>query len=409
MKKLQNHSYAYQITLCVPIYNTERWLSQCLDSLVDQDIWEKIFIILVDDGSEDGSFKIARNFARKYSKNTLLINHGENKGSLAARYSAIMNIETPFAMFVDSDDLLPPSACSALYEVIVAKEADVVIGQMRNLYGKNITNDPGMNRSFQLYCETDNLRLQDNLDIIETVLWRKIYRSNILKKIVHGKNGRVFPAISYGEDGLLSTAVFMESRKIFLSNKVVYYYRNNNESLTSNMSNKSIIDYLLVSVNIWKLAIYYNCFGLATLGGRILNRTEHKFFNSEFCFPYSLKMLKEFASMNKIANELGENFRISLILEQENKLLEGFGIPRMFETLDIPECTNFYNSDKNEIENRNISTHSNYHFRQLKLKKKMRAIAIVVSKKIGIYEKIRVFLNIFRKFLFAAKKLFNDS
>lgn len=106
---------------------------------------------------------------------------------------------------------------------------------------------------------------------------------------------------------------------------------------------------------------------------------------------------------------LGRIFRISPILEQENKLLEGFGISRMFETLDIPECTNFYNSDKHEIENRNISNHINYHFRQLELKKKMRSIAIVVSKKIGIYKKIRIFLNIFRKFLFTAKKLFNDS
>ena len=82
---------------------------------------------------------------------------------------------------------------------------------------------------------------------------------------------------------------------------------------------------------------------------------------------------------------------------------------RMFETLDIPECTNFYNSEKHGIENQNISNHGNYHFRQLELKKKMRAIAVVVSKKIGIYRKIRVFLNILRKFLFTAKKPFNDS
>ena len=308
MKKLQNHSCSYQITLCVPIYNTERWLSQCLDSLVDQDIWEKIFIILVDDGSEDGSVKTARNFARKYSKNTILINHGENKGTLAARYSAIMNIETPFAMFVDSDDLLPPSACSDLYEVIVSKEADVVMGQMRKLRGKNITNDPGMNHCFQFFCETDNLRLQDDFDITGSLLCGKIYRSKLLKTIVHGTNGRVFPAICHGDDSLLSTALFMESKKIFITNKIVYYYRNNDQSLTSKITNNDIIDYFLVSVNIWKLAIYYRCFGLANRGGRILNWTEHEFFNSEFCFPYSFKMLNEFASMNKIANELGKNF-----------------------------------------------------------------------------------------------------
>ena len=409
MKKLQNNSYPHQITVCVPIYNTECWLSQCLDSLVDQDIWGKIFVILVNDGSEDGSLKIAQQFSRDYPQKTLVLDHGENKGTLAARYSAIIHIETPFAMFVDSDDLLPPSACSALYEVIVAKEADVVMGQMRKLRGKNITNDPGMNYWFQCYSETDNLRLQGDFDIAGSILCGKIYRSKILKAIVNGINGRAFPAISYGEDLLLSTAIFMESQKIFIANKIVYYYRNNEKSHSMNTSNKSIIHYILVSINVWKLAIYYDSFRLAELGGRMLNWTEHEFFNSELCFPYRLKMLNTIASMNKIANNLGENFQISLILEQENKLIKEFGINKIFETLEIPECTNFCNSKKYKIENQNISNYRNYHFHQLQFKKKIRAIARTFSKKIRIYGSIRIFLNIFRKFLFTAKKLFNDS
>lgn len=409
IKKLQNDSYPHQITVCVPIYNTECWLSQCLDSLVAQDIWEKIFIILVNDGSEDGSLKIARNFAQEYSKNTLLINHGENKGLLAARYSAIMHIETPFAMFVDSDDLLPPSACSNFYDVIVAKEADVVIGQMRKLRGKDITNDPGMNYFFQCYSETDNLRLQGDFDIAGSLLCGKIYQSKLLKMVVHGINGRAFPAISYGEDTLLSTAVFMESQKIFLANKIVYYYRNNEKSLTMNSSNKSIIHYIIASINVWKLAIYYDSLGLAELGGRMLNWTEHEFFNSELCFPYRLNMLNKIASMNKIANKLGENFQISNILEQENKLIKEFGIPKMFEILDIPECKNLYKSKKYKIKNQNTLNSGNYHFHQLEFKKKVRAIARTFSKKIGIYRLIRIFLNIFRKFLFNVKKPFNDS
>ena len=409
MKKLQNDSYPHQITVCVPIYNTERWLSQCLDSLVAQDIWGKIFVILVNDGSEDGSLNIAQQFSRDYPQKTLVLDHGENKGLLAARYSAIMRIETPFAMFVDSDDLLPSSACADLYEAIIEKKADVVIGQMRELRGKNIINDPMMNYCFQYYCETDNLRLQDDFNIAVSLFCGRIYQSKILKAIVHGINGRAFPAISYGEDNLLSTAIFMKSQKIFLTNKVIYYYNNNNQSLTSNIRNKSIIDYLLVSINIWKLAIYYDCFRLAELGGSMLYEAESKFFNSEFCFPYSLKMLNTFASMNKLANDLGENFQLSLISEQENKIIKEFGILKMFEMLEIPECTNFYNSKKYKIENQKLSNHRNYHFQQLEFKKKMRYIARSFSKKIRIYRAIYIFLNIFRKFLFTAKKLFNDS
>ena len=363
----------------------------------------------MNDGSKDGSLKIAQKFLSDYTQKTLVLDHGENKGLLAARYSAIMHIETPFAMFVDSDDLLPPSACSALYDVIVAKETDVVIGQMRKLRGKNITNDPGMNYWFQCYCEKDNLRLQGNFDIAGSILCGKIHRSKVLKSIVYGINDRAFPAISYGEDNLLSTAIFMESQKIFLANKVVYFYRNNEKSITMNISNKSIIDYILVSINVWKLAIYYDSLSLAELGGRMLNWTEHEFFNSELCFPYKLNMLNIIAPMNKIANKLGENFQIPLILEQENKIIKEFCIPKMFETLDILECANFYKTKKYKIENQNISNRGNYYFHQLEFEKKMRAIARNFSKKIRIYRSIRIFLNIFRKFLFNVKKPFNDS
>ena len=396
METSQNKLNPYQITVCVPIYNTERWLSQCLDSLVAQDIWRKLFVILVDDGSKDGSFKIAQKFSQDYSQKTLLLSHGENKGLLAARYSAIMQIKTPFAMFVDSDDLLPPSACSALYEAIVAKEADVVMGQWQALDGSNITNITWIDKWFQYYRETDNLRLQGDFEIASSVLWGKIYRSTLLKATVHGKNSRAFPAISSGEDCLLSTAIFMKAQKIFLTNKIIYYHRANDESLTSNISDKSIIDYLLVSLNIWKLAIYYRCFRLAELGGGILNWAEHRFFDSELCFPYSLKMLSTLASMNKIANELGDNFQLSLILEQENKLIKEFGIPKMFETLEIPECANFYNSKKPEMKNRKISNHRHYRFRRLEFKKKMRAIVRTLSKRLRLYRTLRFFLKIVR-------------
>ena len=388
----------YQITVCVPIYNTERWLFQCLDSLVAQDIWGKLFVILVDDGSEDESFKIAQRFSQDYSQKTLLLSHGENKGLLAARYSAIMRIETPFAMFVDSDDLLPSSACSNLYEAIVAQEADVVMGQMRTLDGSNITNKNTayMDRWFQYYSETDNLRLQGNFRIASLPLCGKIYRSTILKATVYGINGRDFPAISYGEDDLLSTAIFMKARKFFLINKISYYYRANDESLVSNISNKGIIDYFFVSLNIWKLAIYYRCFKLAEQGGRILNLAEHRFFNSELCFPYSLKMLNILASMNKVASEFGGNFKRSLIVEQENKLIKEFSIPKLVELLEIPECS-FYNFHKPEkpTETRTISNGRHYHFRRLGFREKMWAISRTLSKRLKLYRTLRPFIRAF--------------
>ena len=397
MKKLQNNSYPHQITVCVPIYNTEHWLSQCLDSLVAQDIWGKIFIILVNDGSEDGSLKIAQQFSRDYPQKTLVLDHAENKGLLAARYSAIMRIETPFAMFVDSDDLLPSSACSDLYEVIVGKEADFVMGKIRILDGIDFKNYPLTDQFFRYFNETDNLRLQGDFSLACLPMVGKIYRTKILKATIHEKKVIEFPAISCGEDLLLSAAIFMKAQKIFLANKIIYYYRVNEKSITHNIDNRCIIDYLLSSLNIWKLAVYYNCFKLAEQGGVKLNNAEREFCNSELCFPHSLRMLNIFSSMNKIANSLGENFQLSLILEQENKLIKQFDIPRISEVLEISKCR-FYSSQKPKVKkNKNTLSQNSYEFRRIGLKEKIWAITRTASKRLKLYKIIRTFVRIFRR------------
>lgn len=396
MKKLQNSSYPHQITVCVPIYNAEHWLSQCLDSLVAQDIWEKIFIILVNDGSEDGSLKIAQQFSRDYPKKTLLLDHGENKGSLAARYSAIMRIETPFAMFVDSDDLLPSFACSDLYEAIIEKKADFVMGKIRILDGIDFRDYPLTDQFFQYFNEADNLRLQGDYRLACLPMVGKIYRTKILKATIHEKKVIEFPAISCGEDPLLSAAIFMKAQKIFLANKIIYYYKVNEKSITHNIDNKCIIDYLLSSLNIWKLAVYYNCLKLAEQGGVKLNNAEREFCNAELCFPHSLRMLNIFSSMNKIANSLGENFQLSLILEQENKLVKQFDIPRISEILEIYKCR-FYSSKKNQSQkNQNTLSHNYYEFRRVEFKEKIWAITRTSSKRLKLYKTIRTFVRIFR-------------
>ena len=167
---------------------------------------------------------------------------------------------------------------SDLYDVINIKEADIIIGKMRLLDGEILKNKTYMDRWFRYYCETDNLRLQGDFEIAGLPLCGKIYRSEILKLAVHGKNTREFPAISCGEDMLLSIIIFLKSQKIFIMGKVIYHHRVNYKSLSHNISNKRVIEYLLVSLNIWKLFPYYNYFKLAELGGTILNHYEDAFF-----------------------------------------------------------------------------------------------------------------------------------
>ena len=90
-----------KVSIGVPVYNVAEYLPQCLDSILRQTFTD-FEIILVDDGSTDGSFEICQEYAAKDSRFKLI--HQENKGLADARNTIIKNVKTEFIAWVDSDD-----------------------------------------------------------------------------------------------------------------------------------------------------------------------------------------------------------------------------------------------------------------------------------------------------------------
>lgn len=117
------------ITIIVPVYNTAKYLQQCIDSIILQ-TFKNFELIIVDDGSYDGSSKICDRFR---SKNIKVV-HQENSGVSAARNVGIEKARGDYIMFVDSDDVIEPEMLSSLYET--AKKfnyPDVVIAELDSL------------------------------------------------------------------------------------------------------------------------------------------------------------------------------------------------------------------------------------------------------------------------------------
>ena len=337
MKIEKNQSF--DITICIPIYNTELWLSECLKSIVSQSIWEKIFVILVDDGSNDNSRQIACDFAQRYSEQVKLIHHTENKGLLAARYTAIIHVQTLYMMFLDSDDLLRSGACAALYNAITENEADIIMGQMHTLDRNKITdrNTAYINRLFEDYQTNQNLRLVDNYWFAGFPVCGKIYRSEIVKIAAYGAGSRDFPAVSSGEDHLLSSAIFMKSQKFYLLKKAVYLYRVNHESLTNKSSLKSLIDYLLVVLNIVKLSIFHHNRKLWESAVDIFNLLETRFQKAEFGGTNKQDVIDLLAAIKKIVHSSKKMPDIPCILLQETQIMKDLNIPKLNHILNCPE------------------------------------------------------------------------
>ena len=120
-----------KISIIVPVYNVEKYLKECVESILKQ-TYSNIEILLVDDGSKDSSPAICDEYAKKYSKVKVI--HKENGGLSSARNTGLDNVskDTTYVMFIDSDDLLTPNACELMEKEITTKHADFVIGNYQN-------------------------------------------------------------------------------------------------------------------------------------------------------------------------------------------------------------------------------------------------------------------------------------
>ena len=108
-----------KISIIIPAYNVEEYLEKCLESIISQN-FDKVEIIIVDDGSTDKSLQIAKEYQKKYPEKTRVISQ-ENKGQGGARNTGI------YLLFVDSDDTIKSGMLETLYTEMEKSNADIVL------------------------------------------------------------------------------------------------------------------------------------------------------------------------------------------------------------------------------------------------------------------------------------------
>ncbi|MDD4509937.1 MAG: glycosyltransferase, partial [Oscillospiraceae bacterium] len=128
-----------KISVIVPVYNVERYLRTCMDSLVNQTL-EDIEIIVVNDGSPDNSLSILEEYEKKYAEKVSVYSI-ENHGVSYARNYGADRAEGEYLLFVDSDDFVEPQMCEMLYEKAVNDGNDLVLCSRNNIYESPAGND----------------------------------------------------------------------------------------------------------------------------------------------------------------------------------------------------------------------------------------------------------------------------
>lgn len=164
-----------KVSIIIPIYNVKKYVSKCIDSAINQDFAD-YGIILVDDGSTDGSGEIADNYGEKYPEKIVVI-HQENKGLGGARNTGgIENARGMYLLFLDSDDFIEKDTLSSLYTIAEKQEADLVMFQMRTVNEEGRTIRISKNQ-----FPEDVMCLENNRKLLfgQISAWSKLYSKNL--------------------------------------------------------------------------------------------------------------------------------------------------------------------------------------------------------------------------------------
>ena len=211
-----------KVTIVIPVYNVEKYLSKCIKSVINQ-TYKNIEIILVDDGSKDNSGIMCDNFAKKDSRITVV--HKENGGLSSARNVGIEIATGESVFFVDSDDYISEDCISKMVELMETYNADISIVQMKyileNMNEEYITN------------EKEKVYVMDTERAIEESLYQRLYTccapAKLYKRNVIGKIR--FPLGRISEDLATCHLFLSNAQKIVYSSYYGYYYRQHEASI----------------------------------------------------------------------------------------------------------------------------------------------------------------------------------
>lgn len=210
---------AAKISVIIPVYNAEKYLEECLDSIVNQ-TFQDIEIVIVNDGSTDGSLQIIKKYKSKYD--TIKVIDQVNKGVVEARIVGLLNATGDYIGWCDADDFCELNMFEELYRTAVENNADVVSCNY-NFYPHKINNKEKWFKEY--YGEVDWRFIERNTiqpnKIVARSLLEAIDAVNLLKKVGEG----------FYEN------VLIKADKIVTINKCLYNYRVGHVSTSTNRTN----------------------------------------------------------------------------------------------------------------------------------------------------------------------------
>jgi glycosyl transferase cpsJ(V) len=212
-----------KVSVLVPVFNAEKHLSQCLDSIVSQ-TFRDLQVVIVDDGSTDNSLDICRDYANRFK--FVEVYHQENAGVAAARNALLDRAKGEYTLFVDSDDWI---------------ESDMIVGLIRYIieYDLDIAICGSVSETGNWSTAVDTSYCMPHIDVREDAvkkfilhkelngsLWNKLVKTSLFHNLRFAKD------IWYGEDALMMWQVLQRVDRVGSVPTKYYHYRMNHASIS---------------------------------------------------------------------------------------------------------------------------------------------------------------------------------
>lgn len=233
------------VSIIVPVYNTEKYLKKCMDSLVNQSL-KNIEIICINDASTDGSLKILKSYA-KNDQRIHIINNTKNLGAPGAVKNIGLKVARgEYIGFVDSDDYVDINYFEELYNKAKSNDAEIASCLCLAYIQKNNSNKKQINCSEGVFTTPED---KEKLISLQGANWNKIYSKKMLEKY----NISCFEQRSIAEDNFFSVITMCLANKISTTSNCCYYYRKHDASITSHQRTKDDFSIFEVykQIDIW--------------------------------------------------------------------------------------------------------------------------------------------------------------
>ncbi len=225
-----------KVSIIVPVYNVEKYLDRCIESILAQTFTD-FEVILINDGSPDNCPAMCDEWAKKDSR--IRVIHQSNQGQAAARNYALDIAKGDYISFIDSDDYVHPKFLEILYNNLISSNADVSVCSYKRT---NKSNDfDNVNNNSIKYCGIDFVKkgLIGDIPCGVWLLCDKLFKKECFDNVR-------LPVGRINEDNATVYKILYEANTVVATDAILYYYFENTNSTVHQKFSKKHLDWLLV-------------------------------------------------------------------------------------------------------------------------------------------------------------------